>query len=299
MASVTRGSRWTLRNLARCTSVFTNRRSPSVPTHTYCVWVRPSARFVLRAAKFAPRASSRVIGSSSGPSLVCVMASSVVVRPLAPVSDKAADLHLAAGGQDDAMADSRAGQPAEPSDLVDLPRLLTSYYALHPDPEDPAQQVSFGTSGHRGSSFGTAFNEDHIAATSQAIVEYRQSQGIDGPLFLAKDTHGLSEPAYVTALEVFAANGVRVLVDSRDGYTPTPSLSHAILTANREKREGTADGVVVTPSHNPPSDGGFKYNPPDGGPAGSDITKQIQERANELLRAGLDAVRRIPYARAR
>ncbi len=197
------------------------------------------------------------------------------------------------------MADPRAGQHAEASDLVDLPRLLTSYYALHPDPSDPAQQVSFGTSGHRGSAFSAAFNEDHIVATSQAIVEYRASQGIDGPLFLAKDTHALSEPAYVTALEVFAANGVRVLVDSRDGYTPTPSLSHAILTANRERKHGTADGVVVTPSHNPPSDGGFKYNPPNGGPAGSDVTKQIQERANELLRAGLDGVRRVPYERAR
>jgi phosphoglucomutase len=201
------------------------------------------------------------------------------------------------------MADPRAGQPAEPSDLVDLPRLLTSYYALHPDAADPAQQVTFGTSGHRGSSLTSAFNEDHIAATSQAICEYRASAGVDGPLFLAKDTHGLSEPAYVTALEVFAANGVRVLVDSRDGYTPTPSLSHAILTANRRKASGTsggsADGVVVTPSHNPPTDGGFKYNPPDGGPAGSDITSQIQDRANALLRAGLDGVRRIPYERAR
>ena len=197
------------------------------------------------------------------------------------------------------MADPRAGQPAEPSDLVDLPRLLTSYYALHPDAGNAAQQVAFGTSGHRGSSFDTAFNEDHIAATSQAICEYRAGQGIDGPLFLVKDTHALSEPAFVTALEVFAANGVRVLVDSRDGYTPTPSLSHAILRANREQREGTADGVVVTPSHNPPSDGGFKYNPPDGGPAGSDITGWIQDRANALLRAGLDGVRRMPFARAR
>jgi phosphoglucomutase len=199
----------------------------------------------------------------------------------------------------------RAGQLAQPSDLVDVPRLLTSYYALHPDVNEPGQRVTFGTSGHRGSSFNTAFNDDHIAATSQAICEYRASQGIDGPLFLAKDTHALSEPAYVTALEVFAANGVRVLVDSRDGYTPTPSLSHAILAANRTgvakggRREGTADGVVITPSHNPPSDGGFKYNPPDGGPAGSDITTTIQNRANELLAAGLDGVRRIPFTRAR
>jgi phosphoglucomutase len=176
---------------------------------------------------------------------------------------------------------------------------VTSYYALHPDPDDPTQRVSFGTSGHRGSAFNGAFNDDHIAATSQAICEYRASQGIDGPLFLAKDTHALSEPALVTALEVFAANGVRVLVDSRDGYTPTPSLSHAILPANRQKEQGTADGVVVTPSHNPPSDGGFKYNPPDGGPAGSDVTSTIQDRANELLAGGLREVRRIPYARAR
>jgi phosphoglucomutase len=198
------------------------------------------------------------------------------------------------------MADPRAGQLAEPSDLVDLPRLLTSYYALHPDAADAGQQVAFGTSGHRGSSFDTAFNEDHIAATSQAICEYRAGQGIHGPLFLAKDTHALSEPAYVTALEVFAANGVRLLVDSRDGYTPTPSLSHAILRANREGRAGgAADGVVVTPSHNPPSDGGFKYNPPDGGPAGSEITRWIQDRANALLRAGLEGVRRIPFTRAR
>ncbi len=200
------------------------------------------------------------------------------------------------------MADPRAGQPAEPRDLVDVARLVTAYYALHPDPAEPAQQVAFGTSGHRGSAFDAAFNDDHIAATSQAICEYRAGQGIDGPLFLAKDTHALSEPAFVTALEVFAANGVRVLVDSRDGYTPTPSLSHAVLAANRERRRssaGRADGVVVTPSHNPPRDGGFKYNPPDGGPAGSEITKQIQDRANELLRGGLDGVRRVPYARAR
>src|ERR1700712_1980129 len=197
------------------------------------------------------------------------------------------------------MADPRAGQPAEPGDLVDVARLVTSYYALHPDPSDVGQQVSFGTSGHRGSSFAAAFNDDHIAATSQAIAEHRAAQGIDGPLFLVKDTHALSEPAFVTALEVFAGNGVRVLVDSRDGYTPTPSLSHAVLRTNRDRRLGTADGVVVTPSHNPPSDGGFKYNPPDGGPAGSDITGAIQRRANELLRDRLAGVQRMPYARAR
>jgi phosphoglucomutase len=197
------------------------------------------------------------------------------------------------------MTHPRAGQPAQDSDLVDVPRLVTAYYALHPDPADAGQRVAFGTSGHRGSSYDVAFNEDHIAATSQAICEHRAAAGVDGPLFLAKDTHALSEPATVTALEVFAANGVRVLLDVRDGYTPTPALSHAILTHNRSGGGGTADGVVVTPSHNPPKDGGFKYNPPDGGPAGSDITKAVQDRANELLAAGLDGVRRIPWARAR
>jgi phosphoglucomutase len=196
------------------------------------------------------------------------------------------------------MASSRAGQPAEPADLVDVARLVTSYFALHPDPDDPGQRVAFGTSGHRGSSLRSAFNDDHIAATSQAICEYRSAQRIEGPLFLAKDTHALSEPAFVTALEVFAANDVQVLVDSRDGYTPTPSLSHAILRANAGDGP-TADGVVITPSHNPPPDGGFKYNPPDGGPAGSDITGRIQDRANELLAGGLKGVRRIPFTRAR
>jgi phosphoglucomutase len=162
----------------------------------------------------------------------------------------------------------------------------------------PAEQVSFGTSGHRGSSLRKAFNEDHILATSQAICEYRAGQGIDGPLFLARDSHALSEPATVTALEVFAANGVTVLVDSRDGLTPTPALSHAILRANG-KPGATADGVVVTPSHNPPDDGGFKYNPPNGGPADTDVTRWIQDRANALLAAGLKEVKRIPYERAR
>ncbi|MCU1678183.1 MAG: phosphoglucomutase [Frankiales bacterium] len=197
------------------------------------------------------------------------------------------------------MVDPRAGQVAATSDLVDVPRLVTAYYSLHPDVSDPAQRVAFGTSGHRGSSLTTAFNEDHIAATSQAICEYRAGAGTTGPLFLAKDTHALSEPATVTALEVFAANGVTVLVDSRDGYTPTPALSHAVLAHNARGTGGTADGVVVTPSHNPPGDGGFKYNPPDGGPAGSDITTWIQDRANEILKNGMDGVRRMPFARAR
>ncbi|MFI6335445.1 phosphoglucomutase (alpha-D-glucose-1,6-bisphosphate-dependent) [Streptomyces sp. NPDC050535] len=196
------------------------------------------------------------------------------------------------------MQHERAGNPAGPEDLVDVARLVTAYYALHPDPAEPGQRVAFGTSGHRGSSLATAFNEDHIAATSQAICEYRAGQGIDGPLFLGADSHGLSEPARVTALEVFAANEVPVLLDNADGYTPTPAVSHAILTHNRGRSAGYADGVVVTPSHNPPADGGFKYNPPNGGPAGSEATGWIQDRANELIAGGLKDVRRIPYARA-
>ncbi|MFJ9155616.1 phosphoglucomutase (alpha-D-glucose-1,6-bisphosphate-dependent) [Streptomyces griseoviridis] len=196
------------------------------------------------------------------------------------------------------MQHERAGGPAGPEDLVDVARLVTAYYALRPDPADPGQRVAFGTSGHRGSSLATAFNDDHIAATSQAICEYRARQGTDGPLFLGADSHALSEPARVTALEVFAANGVTVLIDSADGYTPTPAVSHAILTHNRGRTSGRADGVVVTPSHNPPGDGGFKYNPPNGGPAGSDATSWIQDRANDLIAAGLKDVRRIPYTRA-
>jgi phosphoglucomutase len=193
----------------------------------------------------------------------------------------------------------RAGKPAEPRDRVDVPRVISRYYTEHPDPEAVEQRVAFGTSGHRGSSLNVAFNEDHIAATSQAIVEYRKAQGTDGPLFLGRDTHALSEPAMVTALEVFAANDVPTLIDSRDGYTPTPAVSHAILRHNRGRRDGLADGVVVTPSHNPPADGGFKYNPPNGGPADTDATKWIQDRANELIAAGLKGVRRVPAGRAR
>jgi phosphoglucomutase len=199
------------------------------------------------------------------------------------------------------MADPRAGTLATPADLVDVPHLVASYYNLQPDPDDPAQQVVFGTSGHRGSSLKSAFNETHILATTQAIVDYRTSQGIDGPLFIGRDTHGLSEPAWASALEVLVANDVRVLVDDRDGYTPTPAVSHAILRANagRLSGAGLADGIVVTPSHNPPSDGGFKYNPPHGGPADSDATKVIAARANELIRAGLAGVKRVPFAAAR
>ncbi|MEU7675296.1 phosphoglucomutase (alpha-D-glucose-1,6-bisphosphate-dependent) [Micromonospora taraxaci] len=197
------------------------------------------------------------------------------------------------------MTHPRAGQPAEPADLVDVPRLVTAYYAEHPDPADPAQQVSFGTSGHRGSSLRNAFNSDHILAVTQALCDYRREQGLDGPLFLARDTHALSAPAAVDALEVLAANGVTVLVDSRDGYTPTPALSHAILTHNRGRTSGLGDGIVITPSHNPPDDGGFKYNPTNGGPADTDVTRWIQDRANAILAAGLKEVRRITYARAR
>ena len=196
------------------------------------------------------------------------------------------------------MTSARAGQPAAPGDLVDVAKLVTAYFAVHPDPGEPAQRVSFGTSGHRGSAFTATFNEDHIAATTQAICEYRAAQGIRGPLYLGADTHALSEPAQVTALEVLAANGVHVLCDARGGYTPTPAVSRAILAHNASGSAHRADGIVVTPSHNPPSDGGFKYNPPDGGPAGTDITRWIQDRANELLASGLAGVRRIPYPRA-
>ncbi|GGO74378.1 phosphoglucomutase, alpha-D-glucose phosphate-specific [Nocardioides deserti] len=204
-------------------------------------------------------------------------------------------------GNDPDVADQRAGQPAEPRDLVDVAHLVTAYYTGVPDPEDVAQQVAFGTSGHRGTSLSTSFNESHILATTQAICDHRREQGYDGPLFLGRDTHALSEPAWASALEVLVANDVTVLVDSRDGYTPTPAVSHAILRANggRTTGPGLADGIVVTPSHNPPTDGGFKYNPPHGGPAGSDATSAIAARANELIAGGLADVRRVPFARAR
>jgi len=199
------------------------------------------------------------------------------------------------------QGNERAGQPASQADLVDVAALVTAYYTEHPDPAEPGQQVSFGTSGHRGSAFRLSFNDDHIAAASQAICDYRARAGITGPLFIGRDTHALSEPAFATALEVLIANDVQVLADSRDGYTPTPSLSRAILVYNEDRPDtgGLADGIVVTPSHNPPEDGGFKYNPPDGGPAATDITAVIQDRANELLRGGLKEVRRIRYDRAR
>ncbi|MGZ4661673.1 MAG: phosphoglucomutase, alpha-D-glucose phosphate-specific, partial [Arthrobacter sp.] len=195
---------------------------------------------------------------------------------------------------------SRAGTVAQPQDLVDLTALLDAYYDVSPDLGDPGQRVAFGTSGHRGSSLKASFNEPHILAITQAIVEYRAGQGITGPLYMAKDTHGLSEPAQNSALEVLAANGVNVLIDARHGYTPTPALSHAILTHNRNAPAGApqADGIVVTPSHNPPGDGGFKYNPPHGGPADTDATGWIANRANELLENGLRGVKRIPLAEA-
>ena len=198
------------------------------------------------------------------------------------------------------MAHERAGQPATTGDLIDVAHVVSQYYTGHPDPGDPAQRVAFGTSGHRGSSLDGSFNEAHIAATTQAICEYRAAQSIDGPLFLGRDTHALSEPAWVTALEVLAANDVTVLIDAADGYTPTPALSHAILRHNAGHHEGSgmADGIVVTPSHNPPRDGGFKYNPPHGGPADTDATGWIAERANELLEAGLRGVSRVGLAQA-
>ncbi|MDC7804460.1 phosphoglucomutase (alpha-D-glucose-1,6-bisphosphate-dependent) [Sphingomonas sp. BLCC-B65] len=193
---------------------------------------------------------------------------------------------------------SRAGQPAEASDLVDIDELIAAYYDLKPDPTVAEQRVAFGTSGHRGSSLSTSFNEDHILATTQAIVDYRTAQGISGPLFLGRDTHGLSLPAERTAVEVLVANGVDVRTDSRDSWVPTPALSHAILTYNRDLSAddpARADGIVVTPSHNPPRDGGFKYNPPHGGPADTDATGWIADRANALIAAGLEGVRRTPF----
>ncbi|CAJ1584422.1 phosphoglucomutase (alpha-D-glucose-1,6-bisphosphate-dependent) [[Mycobacterium] wendilense] len=196
-------------------------------------------------------------------------------------------------------AHPRAGQPAQPEDLIDMAQLVTAYYSVAPDPDDVAQQVAFGTSGHRGSSLDAAFNEAHILATTQAIVEYRAAQGTTGPLFLGRDTHGLSEPAWTSALEVLAANDVVAMVDSADRYTPTPAISHAILTFNRGRDTDLADGIVVTPSHNPPRDGGFKYNPPHGGPADTDATSAIAHRANEILRDGLREVKRVPLTRAR
>jgi phosphoglucomutase len=195
--------------------------------------------------------------------------------------------------------DVRAGQPADPTILVDIDRLLAAYYEQAPDPAVPAERIAFGTSGHRGSSLRTSFNEAHILAASAAVVRYRAMQGIDGPLFLARDTHALSEPALRTALEVLIAGGVHVLVDTADRPAPTPALSHAILGYNQGRSDGVADGIVVTPSHNPPEDGGFKYNPPNGGPADTDVTGWIQDEANRLLEAGVGSIERVPFERAR
>jgi phosphoglucomutase len=191
-----------------------------------------------------------------------------------------------------------AGKPAPASLLTNIPQLLTDYFSLQPDANIPAQQVSFGTSGHRGSAFDRAFNEWHVLAISQAICEYRKSKGIDGPLFLGIDTHAVSPAAQASALEVLAANGVDVMLAENDEYTPTPAVSHAIIVYNRGRKSGLADGIVVTPSHNPPMDGGFKYNPPNGGPADTDVTGWIQNRANELLKAGLEGVERITFDKA-
>jgi phosphoglucomutase len=192
-----------------------------------------------------------------------------------------------------------AGKPAPAASLVNIPRLITAYYSERPDPAVPAQRVAFGTSGHRGSSFDIGFNEAHVLSISQAICEYRKQQGIDGPLFMGFDTHALSAPAFVSALEVLAANGVAVMIAAQDEYTPTPAISHAILTYNRGRSTGLSDGIVITPSHNPPDNGGFKYNPPNGGPADSDVTKWIENRANDLLRPGALGIKRTPYAAAR
>jgi phosphoglucomutase len=197
------------------------------------------------------------------------------------------------------MSHPRAGRPAEASDLVNVPRLVAAYYTERPDPAERGQRVAFGTSGHRGSSIRGSFNEAHILATTQAICEYREGNGATGPLFLGQDTHALSEPAFRTALEVLAANAVTVRVDAADRYTPTPVISHAVLAWNRDHDGPRADGIVISPSHNPPEDGGFKYNPPHGGPADTDATRWIEDRANALLAAGLDGIRRVPYSRAR
>ena len=191
-----------------------------------------------------------------------------------------------------------AGKPADPSILVNLPKLVTAYYELRPDPSDRGQRVVFGTSGHRGSAFDVAFNEWHILAITQAICDYRKAQKIDGPLFLGMDTHALSEPAFASAMEVLAANDIEVMISEGTPYTPTPAVSHAILRYNRARKSGLADGIVITPSHNPPDDGGFKYDPPHGGPADSRATTWIESKANALLEASLSGVRRIDFAKA-
>src|SRR5580693_6320799 len=195
------------------------------------------------------------------------------------------------------MISPLAGKPADPSILIDVPKLLAAYYSGRPDPSVPAQRVAFGTSGHRGCSLDNSFNETHILSISQAICLYRQQQGIDGPLYIGFDTHALSEPAFKSALEVLAGNGIDVMVDAENSYTPTPVISHAILAYNRGRKSGLADGIVITPSHNPPRFGGFKYDPPQGGPADTHVTGWIEQRANSLIADGLRAVTRIPVER--
>jgi len=192
-----------------------------------------------------------------------------------------------------------AGKPVAPSALANIPRLVTAYFTGKPDPADPAQRVAFGTSGHRGSSLKNSFNEDHILATTQAICDYRREAGLTGPLFVGIDTHALAEPALASAVEVFAANGVDIMVDQHGGYTPTPVISHAILSYNKGRTEGLADGVVITPSHNPPEDGGYKYNPPHGGPADTDVTGKVEKQANRYMEQGLKGVARMSYDKAR
>ena len=192
-----------------------------------------------------------------------------------------------------------AGKPVAPSALANIPRLVTAYFAGKPDPADPAQRVAFGTSGHRGSSLRNSFNEDHILATTQAICDYRREAGLTGPLFVGIDTHALAEPALASAVEVFAANGVDIMIDQNGGYTPTPVISHAILSYNRGRTAGLADGVVITPSHNPPEDGGYKYNPPHGGPADTDVTGKVEKQANRYMEQGLKGVARMSYDKAR
>jgi phosphoglucomutase len=192
-----------------------------------------------------------------------------------------------------------AGKPLDSADLVNVPRLVTAYFAAKPDPADPAQRVAFGTSGHRGTSLKNSFNENHILATTQALCDHRREIGLTGPLFVGIDTHALAIPALVSAVEVFAANGVDIIIDDRDGYTPTPVISHAILSYNKGRTSGLADGIVITPSHNPPDDGGYKYNPPHGGPADTDVTGKVEKAANAYLQADMKGVQRIPYERAR
>ena len=192
-----------------------------------------------------------------------------------------------------------AGKPVDPASLINVPQLVTAYFTSKPDPSDPTQRVAFGTSGHRGTSLKNSFNENHILATTQAICDHRRETGLTGPLFVGIDTHALAEPALASAVEVFAANGVDIMVDGRGGYTPTPVISHAILSYNKGRTSGLADGVVITPSHNPPEDGGYKYNPPHGGPADTDVTAKVEKAANAYMAAGMNGVNRMPYERAR